>query len=79
MESKGWKLNASGGKTKGTPQQLLKQSSTLADLHPIDFNEGTYKCLLVIMNLHFGIRCQMENYIKDLLRHLPIKSLKVQM
>ncbi|UWY26943.1 DUF1338 domain-containing protein [Flavobacterium sp. TR2] len=41
LESNGWKLNASGGKIKGTPEQLLEQSSTLADLYPIHFEEGT--------------------------------------
>jgi hypothetical protein len=41
LENKGWKLNASGGKIKGTPEQLLEQSSTLADLYTIDFKEGT--------------------------------------
>lgn len=41
LENKGWKLNESGGKIKGTPEQLLEQSSTLADLYAIDFEEGT--------------------------------------
>lgn len=41
LESNGWKLNASGGKIKGTPEQLLEQSSTLADLYPIHFAERT--------------------------------------
>lgn len=42
LEEKGWKLNASGGKIKGTPAQLLEQSSTLGDVLPIEFLEGTY-------------------------------------
>lgn len=41
LEESGWKLNASGGKIKGTPEQLLEQSSTLADLHTVAFEEGT--------------------------------------
>jgi hypothetical protein len=41
LEEKGWKLNASGGKIKGTPEQLLEQSSTLADLHTVSFEEGS--------------------------------------
>jgi hypothetical protein len=41
LEENNWKLNASGGKIKGTPAQLLEQSSTLADLQKINFEEGT--------------------------------------
>jgi hypothetical protein len=41
LEETGWKLNASGGKIKGTPEQFLEQSSTLADLYTITFDEGT--------------------------------------
>jgi hypothetical protein len=43
LEEKGWKLNASGGKIKGTPAQLLEQSSTLADLCTINFEEGSFE------------------------------------
>lgn len=43
LESKGFALNASGGKIKGTPAQLLEQSSTLADMRPIAFAEGTHE------------------------------------
>ena len=43
LEDKGWKLNASGGKIKGTPEQLLEQSSTLGDIQEIEFLEGTHK------------------------------------
>ncbi|WP_281324441.1 DUF1338 domain-containing protein [Flavobacterium sp. IMCC34518] len=43
LEEKGWKLNASGGKIKGTPEQLLEQSSTLADLCTINFEEGSFE------------------------------------
>ena len=42
IEKEGWKLNASGGKIKGTPEQLLQQSSTLGDKMPIEFVEGLY-------------------------------------
>jgi hypothetical protein len=41
LEENGWKLNASGGKIKGTPKQFLEQSSTLADLYTITFEEGS--------------------------------------
>ncbi|HEU4789538.1 MAG TPA: DUF1338 domain-containing protein [Flavobacterium sp.] len=43
LEESGWKLNASGGKIKGTPEQFLEQSSTLADLHTINFEEGSFE------------------------------------
>nr|WP_315203364.1 DUF1338 domain-containing protein [uncultured Flavobacterium sp.] len=43
LEESGWKLNASGGKIKGTPEQLLEQSSTLADLYTINFEEGAFE------------------------------------
>jgi hypothetical protein len=42
VEEKGWNLNASGGKIKGTPEQMLQQSSTLGDKMPIEFVEGLY-------------------------------------
>lgn len=43
LESEGFLLNASGGKIKGTPEQLLEQSSTLADKRKTLFNEGIYE------------------------------------
>jgi hypothetical protein len=42
LEENGWDLNASGGKIKGTPEQLLEQSSTLGDVQEIAFLEGNY-------------------------------------
>lgn len=42
LESKGYVLNSSGGKVKGTPELFLEQSSTMANEIPVDFNEGTY-------------------------------------
>lgn len=43
LESKGFKLNASGGKIKGSKEQYLEQSSTLADKALIDFEEGRFE------------------------------------
>lgn len=43
LEAKGYTLNASGGKIKGTPQEMLEQSSTMAELVTVAFNEGFYK------------------------------------
>ena len=43
IEENGYQLNSSGGKIKGTPDQLLEQSSTLADIVEIEFKEGIFK------------------------------------
>lgn len=43
IEQNGYELNTSGGKIKGTPQQLLQQSSTLAEKVKIKFREGVYE------------------------------------
>lgn len=42
LKEKGYPLNSSGGEIKGTPAQLLEQSSTLADRVEINFQEGKY-------------------------------------
>ena len=42
IEEKGWGLNSSGGKIKGTPEQLLQQASILGDKMPIEFTEGIH-------------------------------------
>ena len=43
LKSKGFKLNASGGEVKGTPQEGLEQSSTLAGKVKVDFKEGSFE------------------------------------
>lgn len=43
LESHGFILNASGGKIKGTPAELLEQSSTMAELIEVSFDEGVKK------------------------------------
>jgi hypothetical protein len=40
LKENGFQLNTSGGEIKGTPQQLLEQSSTLADRVMLTFSEG---------------------------------------
>lgn len=40
LKENGFQLNTSGGEIKGTPQQLLEQSSTLADRVKVAFSEG---------------------------------------
>ncbi len=43
LESGGFRLNKSGGVIKGTPGELLEQSSTLAGVLPVKFLEGTFE------------------------------------
>ncbi|OCB74800.1 DUF1338 domain-containing protein [Flavobacterium crassostreae] len=59
LENNGWKLNASGGKIKGTPEQLLEQSSTLADLQTIHFKEGEQQ--IPSCYYEFALRYPMAN------------------
>ena len=40
LKSKGFKLNDAGGEIKGTPEQLLEQSSTIADMVSVQFDDG---------------------------------------
>lgn len=42
LEKNGFVLNSAGGKIKGSPQDLLEQSSTMANEIPISFNEGIF-------------------------------------
>jgi len=43
LKDKGFLLNDSGGEVKGTPAELLEQSSTRAGILPVKFEEGTYE------------------------------------
>ena len=38
-------LNSSGGEIKGTPRELLEQSSTIANKVPVKFKQGTFDVL----------------------------------
>jgi hypothetical protein len=42
LKRNGFQLNSSGGEIKGTPGQLLEQSSTLADQVEVSFSDGTH-------------------------------------
>lgn len=42
LKKEGYLLNSAGGEIKGTPAQLLEQSSTLADQIELDFQEGSF-------------------------------------
>lgn len=43
IKSNGFQLNQSGGEIKGTPEEMLEQSSTMAKDVALEFEEGTYK------------------------------------
>lgn len=59
LKESNWKLNASGGEIKGTPEQLLEQSSTLADLCAINFDEGEKE--IPSCYYEFALRYPMQN------------------
>lgn len=40
LKNKGFRLNDAGGEIKGSPEQLLEQSSTIADQVPVTFDGG---------------------------------------
>jgi len=42
IKENGYPLNTAGGEIKGTPEQLLEQSSTLADRVEVDFEDGEH-------------------------------------
>lgn len=42
LKKNNFRLNSSGGEVKGTPSDLLQQSSTLADTVKVEFIEGTF-------------------------------------
>ena len=42
IKSLGFKMNTSGGEIKGTPEQLLEQSSTMAEQGQVKFKDGTF-------------------------------------
>lgn len=43
LKDKGFMLNTSGGEVKGTPEELLEQSSTKAGVLGIEFEEGIFE------------------------------------
>jgi len=42
LKEHGFQLNSSGGEIKGSPEQLLEQSSTLADQVEVGFSDGSH-------------------------------------
>lgn len=45
LKAKGFTLNTAGGEIKGTPEQLLEQSSTMANEVMVPFKQGNFKVL----------------------------------
>jgi hypothetical protein len=43
LKDNGFKLNSSGGEIKGTPEELLQQSSTMADIVSVNFEDRVEK------------------------------------
>lgn len=41
LKDKGYRVNSSGGEIKGSPAELLEQSSTMADRIPVQFSDRT--------------------------------------
>ena len=59
LKQNGFKMNTSGGEIKGTPKQLLEQSSVLADKIPVKFQELTKE--ITSCYYEFAFRYPMEN------------------
>ncbi len=43
LKKNGFQLNSAGGEVKGTPEDLLQQSSTMADIVTVKFVEGEFE------------------------------------
>ncbi|MCU4175538.1 DUF1338 domain-containing protein [Carboxylicivirga sp. N1Y90] len=59
LKQNGFPLNTSGGEIKGTPQEFLEQSSTLADMIEVEFYEGSYQ--IPSCYYEFARRYKMKN------------------
>ena len=59
LKEKGFKMNTAGGEIKGTPEQFLEQSSTLADRIPVAFKETTKQ--ITSCYYEFAYRHHMKN------------------
>ncbi len=43
IKSNGYLMTTVGGEIYGTPEELLEQSATLAEIQPVDFTDGIYE------------------------------------
>lgn len=59
IKSRGFKLNVSGGEIKGTPAELLEQSSTMANSISVGFNDGSH--IIPACYYEFAKRYPMAN------------------
>jgi hypothetical protein len=59
LKENGFKMNTSGGEIKGTPEQMLEQSSVLADRIPVAFKEVTKE--ITSCYYEFAFRHPMNN------------------
>jgi len=59
LKESGFALNASGGEIKGSPQTYLEQSSTLADVAPVEFSDATHD--IPCCYYEFARRYEMPN------------------
>jgi hypothetical protein len=73
LKENNWKMNGSG-EIKGTQEQLLEQSSTLADLCMINFNEEAKE--IPSCYYEFALRYPMEELYQGLSLLLQIKYSK---
>ena len=76
IRKNGFILNNSGGEIKGTPADLLQQSSTMADIISVKFIEGTYE--IPSCYYEFAIRYpdSAESFIADSIQNLQTRSSK---
>lgn len=59
LKENGFKMNTSGGEIKGTPEQMLEQSSVLADKIPVEFKEVTKE--ITSCYYEFAFRHEINN------------------
>lgn len=59
LKENGYKLNSSGNEIKGKPSEFLEQSSTLADIIEMEFEEGNQ--FIPACYYEFARRYKMEN------------------
>jgi Domain of unknown function (DUF1338) len=59
VKASGYELNTSGGEVKGTPQECLEQSSTLAEKAQVKFDDGTFE--IPACYYEFALRHAMPN------------------
>ncbi|KAL7557195.1 hypothetical protein ACA910_001201 [Epithemia clementina (nom. ined.)] len=59
LKAKGVVLNQAGGEIKGSPSVLLEQSSTMAEMVPVEFEDGTYS--IPACYYEFALRYPLPN------------------